>query len=107
MSAGTLGIVIPPSIPVIVCGLVTEASITDLFLAGVGPGSLILILMSLYSMYICRNMPTQGFEFHELSVALREGVWAMVMPVIMLGGIYSGYFTATEADAVALVNYKR
>ena len=103
MSAGTLGIVIPPSIPMIVYGLVTEASITDLFLAGVGPGILILIVMSLYSMYICRNMPTQRFEYSELNIALREGIWAMVMPVILLGGIYSGYFTATEAAAVALV----
>ena len=103
MSAGTLGIVIPPSIPMIVYGLVTEASITDLFLAGVGPGILILIVMSVYSMFVCRHMPTQRFEWLELTTALREGIWAMVMPVILLGGIYSGYFTATEAAAVALV----
>ena len=103
MSAGTLGIVIPPSIPMIVYGLVTEASITDLFLAGVGPGILILIVMSIYVMIVCRKMPTQRFELGELTVALREGIWAMVMPVILLGGIYSGYFTATEAAAVALV----
>jgi C4-dicarboxylate transporter DctM subunit len=103
MSAGTLGIVIPPSIPMIVYGLVTEASITDLFLSGVGPGILILIVMSIYAMIVCRNMPTQAFELSELKVALKEGIWAMVMPAILLGGIYSGYFTATEAAAVALV----
>ena len=103
MSAGTLGIVIPPSIPVIVYGLVTEASITDLFTAGVGPGQLILFVMSVYVMIVCRKMPTQAFELSELKTALREGIWAMVMPVILLGGIYSGYFTATEAAAVALV----
>ena len=103
MSAGTLGIVIPPSIPMIIYGLVTEASITDLFLAGVGPGILILVVMSVYAMLQCRGMPRQRFELSELSAALREGVWAMMMPVILLGGIYSGYFTATEAAAVALV----
>ena len=103
MSAGTLGIVIPPSIPMIVYGLVTEASITDLFLAGVGPGLFILVVMSAYCMWVCRHMPTQRFELGELAVALREGLWAMAMPVILLGGIYSGYFTATEAAAVALV----
>ena len=103
MSAGTLGIVIPPSIPMIVYGLVTEASITDLFLSGVGPGILILIVMSVYAMIVCRKMPTQPFSIAELGIALREGIWAMVMPVILLGGIYSGYFTATEAAAVALV----
>ncbi len=103
MSAGTLGIVIPPSIPMIIYGLVTEASVTDLFLAGVGPGIFILIVMSIYAMWFCRKMPVEKFELSELKVALREGIWAMVMPVILLGGIYSGYFTATEAAAVALV----
>ena len=103
MSAGTLGIVIPPSIPMIVYGLVTEASITDLFLSGVGPGILILVVMSVYAMVVCRKMPTQAFSLSELGIALRQGIWAMVMPVILLGGIYSGYFTATEAAAVALV----
>ena len=103
MSAGTLGIVIPPSIPMIVYGLVTEASITDLFLSGVGPGILILVVMSVYAMVVCRKMPTQPFSLAELGIALRQGIWAMVMPVILLGGIYSGYFTATEAAAVALV----
>ncbi len=103
MSAGTLGIIIPPSIPMIIYGLVTEASITDLFLAGVGPGIFILIVMSIYAMVTCRHMPTEKFDAAELKVALREGVWAMLMPVILLGGIYSGYFTATEAAAVALV----
>ncbi len=103
MSAGTLGIIIPPSIPMIIYGLVTEASITDLFLAGVGPGIFILIVMSIYAMVTCRHMPTEKFELGEFKVALREGIWALMMPVILLGGIYSGYFTATEAAAVALV----
>ena len=103
MSAGTLGIIIPPSIPMIIYGLVTEASITDLFLAGVGPGIFILIVMSTYAMIVCRKMPTEKFELAEFKTALRQGVWALMMPVILLGGIYSGYFTATEAAAVALV----
>jgi C4-dicarboxylate transporter, DctM subunit len=103
MSAGTLGIVIPPSIPMIVYGLVTEASITDLFKAGVGPGLLLLVVMSIYCMWRCWGMPTLKFEWSEVREAIREGVWALVMPFILLGGIYSGYFTATEAAAVALV----
>jgi len=103
MSAGTLGIVIPPSIPMIVYGLVTETSVNDLFLSGVGPGLLILVVLSVYAMFVCRQMPRQVFEWAELTTALREGIFAMVMPVILLGGIYSGYFTATEAAAVALV----
>ena len=103
MSGGTLGIIIPPSIPMIIYGLVTEASVTDLFLAGVGPGILLLVVMSCYAIWFNRNMPSQKFSMTELTQACRNGVWAVMMPVILLGGIYSGFFTATEAAAVALV----
>ena len=103
MSGGTLGIIIPPSIPMIIYGLVTEASVTDLFLAGVGPGILILIVLSIYAVWFNRNMPTEKFDLVEFKTACREGIWAVMMPVILLGGIYSGYFTATEAAAVALI----
>jgi C4-dicarboxylate transporter DctM subunit len=103
MSGGTLGIVIPPSIPMILYGLVTESSVTDLFAAGIGPGLLIALALSLYSVWYNRNMPTAPFSLGEFTAAFREGIWAVLMPVILLGGIYSGYFTATEAAAVALV----
>ena len=102
MSGGTLGIIIPPSIPMIIYGLVTETSVTDLFKAGVGPGLLLTALLSIYAIWFNRHMPVQRFETGELITALREGVWAAMMPVILLGGIYSGFFTATEAAAVAL-----
>jgi C4-dicarboxylate transporter DctM subunit len=103
MAGGTLGIVIPPSIPMILYGLVTESSITELFLAGVGPGLLLTGLMSAYAMWVNRRMPTQRFESAVLRRALREGVWALLTPVILLGGIYSGFFTPTEAAAVGLL----
>jgi C4-dicarboxylate transporter, DctM subunit len=103
MSGGTLGIIIPPSIPMIIYGLVTEASVTDLFLAGVGPGILLLIVFTLYAIWVNRKMPAQKFSWSEFKLACRNGLWAVMMPVILLGGIYSGFFTATEAAAVALV----
>lgn len=103
MSGGTLGIIIPPSIPMIIYGLVTEASVTDMFLAGVGPGILLLIVFTIYALWFNRNMPRQKFSFDELKLACKNGVLAVMMPVILLGGIYSGYFTATEAAAVALI----
>lgn len=103
MSGGTLGIIIPPSIPMIIYGLVTEASVVDLFMAGVGPGLLILAVLSVYALWFNRHMPTQAFDGAELRVACREGIWAALLPVILLGGIYSGHFTATEAAAVALL----
>jgi C4-dicarboxylate transporter DctM subunit len=102
MSAGTLGIVIPPSIPMIIYGLVTETSVTDLFAAGFGPGLLITLALSAYAVWFNKGMRTAAFDLAEVWRAFRDGIWATLMPVILLGGIYSGYFTATEAAAVAL-----
>lgn len=103
MSGGTLGIIIPPSIPLILYGLVTETSIVDLFRAGVGPGLLLVVLFATYAVIANWKMPTQRFSMAGLIRALRAGIWALLMPVILLGGIYSGFFSPTEAAAVALV----
>ena len=103
MAGGTLGIIIPPSIPLILYGLVTETSITDLFIAGVGPGLLILAVFAIHAMWFNRRMRTEPFEWGLLAAALKRGIWAVMMPVILLGGIYSGYFSAIEAAAVSLV----
>ena len=102
MSGGTLGIIIPPSIPMIIYGLVTETSIVDLFAAGFGPGILLTIAMSAYAIWFNRKRPAEAFSLDEFTTAFVRGIWALMMPVIMLGGIYSGFFTATEAAAVAL-----
>ena len=102
-SGGTLGIIIPPSIPLILYGIVTENSIADLFLAGIVPGLMIATALAGYSFWVNRNMPAQKFNMVEFTSALRRGVWSALLPVILLGGIYSGYFSATEAAAVALV----
>jgi C4-dicarboxylate transporter DctM subunit len=103
MAGGTLGIIIPPSIPLILYGLVTETSITELFIAGIGPGALLLLTFSAYAMWVNRKLPRKRFELRRVGQALREGIWALLMPVILLGGIYSGYFSAIEAAAVSLV----
>ena len=103
MSGGTLGIIIPPSIPMIIYGLVTETSVTELFAAGFGPGILLTVVLSAYAIFVNRHIKSEKFDGAELLVATKEGIWAAMMPVILLGGIYTGYFTATEAAAVALV----
>lgn len=101
-SAGTLGIIIPPSIPLIIYGIVNELSIVDLFLAGVVPGLLLTFVLALYSLGSNRKMPSIPFEMGAFLSALKDGVWAIFLPVIMLGGIYTGFFTPTEAAAVAV-----
>ena len=101
-SGGTLGVVIPPSIPMILYGIVTEKSISDLFLAGIIPGILLTGVLSIYSLVANRNIQSKPFDMALLLHSLRQGIWAVMTPVILLGGIYTGYFSATEAAAVAL-----
>ncbi len=102
-SGGTLGIIIPPSIPLILYGIVTETSIADLFIAGIIPGLMIAAALAGYSLWINRNMPASRFDPREFTTALARGGWSALLPVILLGGIYSGYFSVTEAAAVALI----
>jgi C4-dicarboxylate transporter, DctM subunit len=101
-AGGTLGVIIPPSIPMILYGIVTETSIVDLFTAGIIPGILLMTLLSLYTLFANRTLPRTAFSLPTLLVALKDGIWSLLMPVILLGGIYSGYFSPTESAAVAL-----
>ncbi|MFV0294429.1 MAG: TRAP transporter large permease [Paracoccus sp. (in: a-proteobacteria)] len=102
-AGGTLGIIIPPSIPMILFGIITESSISDLFLAGVLPGLLLSFSFAGYAVFANRNVERQFFSFHEFGTSLWRGIPALMMPVILLGGIYSGYFSPTESAAVALL----
>jgi C4-dicarboxylate transporter DctM subunit len=100
-AGGTLGIIIPPSIPLILYGVMTNTSIVDLFYAGLGPALLLVCLMAAYVVWRCRNMPPQEVGMGRRQ-ALRNSVGALLAPGLVLGGIYSGYFTALEAAAVAV-----
>ncbi len=102
-AGATLGIIIPPSIPLILYGVMTNTSIADLFLAGVGPGLLLIALFSTYAVAVNWKHRLPAWSLGELGASLKSGFWSLMLPVIILGGIYSGYFTATESAAVALV----
>jgi C4-dicarboxylate transporter DctM subunit len=105
-SAGYIGIIIPPSIPMITYGVVTSTSIGKLFLAGFIPGVLVgLVLMSVaYVIAVRRNYRgTKRASLRELWLSVREAFFALLMPFIILGGIYSGFFTPTEAANIAVV----
>jgi C4-dicarboxylate transporter DctM subunit len=102
-AAGTLGIIIPPSIPMILYGIMTGVSITDLFKAGVLPGLFLAFLLGVYAVYKNRHLrQSAAWDRAEILASLWSGVFAMMVPVIIIGGIYSGYFTATESAVVAL-----
>ncbi len=101
-ASGNLGLLFPPSLPIILYGLVSETSIDKLFAAGILPGMLMVLLLSIYSVFFIKNKsaPKQKFNWQELSKSFREAVWEIPLPIIILGGIYLGFFTATEAAAV-------
>ncbi len=101
-AAGTLGIIIPPSIPLILYGVMTQVSIVDLFHAGIGPALVLTSLMAAFLLFACRRRPASRFAPRNFLGALRRSLWVLLMPVLVLGGIYSGYFTATEAAVVAV-----
>ncbi len=104
-SAGSLGILIPPSITFIIYGVVTGTSIGALFLAGIVPGILTGLMLMLYSHLYARrqNIPRRDRpSAREILTATREAFWVLLIPVFVLGGIYGGIFTPTEAAAVSV-----
>ncbi len=116
-SAGSLGILIPPSIPMIVYAVVCfqdpklrsgftggSPSVNDLFIAGIGPGLMIGLMLAVWSTFVARDK-TMSVEdtVHKLPQALLRGAWAAGLPLLIIVGIYSGWFTATEAAAVSVV----
>ena len=105
-NAGTLGILIPPSIVMVVYAAATESSVGQLFMAGVIPGLLLGFMLMLAIFFSAHKMkiPTQPrASFRELLVAARDAIWGLGLIFVVMGGIYGGIFTATEAAAVAAV----
>ncbi|MCH7852810.1 MAG: TRAP transporter large permease subunit [Proteobacteria bacterium] len=105
-NAGTLGILIPPSLVMVVYGAVTESSIGRLFIAGILPGIILTVVMMITVAVIARkqNMPRQPrASFKTVLRTFREALWGLMLVVIILGGIYAGIFTPTEAAAVSAV----
>ncbi len=105
-SSGGLGVVIPPSIPMVIYGVSGNQSISKLFIAGFIPGLLIAAGLAVVNYFLCRKKgyvgSTDGWSLSRITTALKEGIWSLLAPVIILGGIYTGFFTPTEAAVVAI-----
>ncbi len=105
-SAGSLGILIPPSIPMILYSLIMNVSVAKIFMAGFLPGIFIGLCLMGYSYFMSsRNnwRVREKYSFREGIKVLKKGFWALLLPIIVLGGIYGGVFTPTEAAAVSVV----
>ena len=103
-TAPILGVVIPPSIAMILYAMVSNDQLEALFLTGFIPGVIIMLAMSLYAYIVCKRIGMKQRKPPSLSEVfgvLKESVWALMLPVIIFGGIYSGLFTANEAAVVA------
>lgn len=103
--AGGIGVIIPPSIPMVFYGTTTGASVGNLFMAGFIPGIMIGLTLILFSYIYSRRLGlrdrSEKFSWKKVGKAIWDGKWALLNPVIILGGIYAGFFTPTEAAAVA------
>lgn len=105
-SAGSLGILIPPSIPMILYALVMNVSVAEIFMAGFLPGIFIGCSLMAYSFFMARKhgwYSRTSYTFKEGIKIIKDGLWALFLPFIVLGGIYGGIFTPTEAAAVSVV----
>jgi len=105
-AAGILGVIVPPSITYVVYGMATGTSIGDMLLAGFVPGFVLCFGMAIYAVYFgitkMKHVKRTPFQLKNVWAALKEAIWAVLMPVIILGGIYGGVFTPTEAAAVTI-----
>lgn len=105
-SSGSLGIIIPPSVTMIIYGAVTGASVGKLFIGGVGAGVFFGLIMMLYVYYKARKLGIEKAKkpsFKVLWKTFADSVWGLGVPIIILGGIYGGIFTPTEAAAVSVI----
>lgn len=106
INSADIAFLIPPSIGMIIYGVVSGTSIAELFIAGIGPGLLILVLFSFYSwVYAVRNnVPTEDkYTWAERALAMRSALWPLGFPAIIIGGIYGGIFSPTEAAAACVL----
>ena len=106
-AAGSIGVIIPPSIPFVIYGVVSGASVGEMFLAGVIPGIIIGVSLMIYSHFVAkkRGYPRSDVDrsLPNLWLTFKDAIWALLVPVIILGGIYGGVFTPTEAAVVGVV----
>ncbi len=104
-TSGSLGLLFPPSLPLILYAVVAQVNVDALFLSGIVPGTLLIVLLSLYSIRsgLRSKVVRQPFELSAVLPALRQAIWIVPLPFLILVGIYGGFFTASEAAAITVL----
>jgi tripartite ATP-independent transporter DctM subunit len=104
-TSGTLGLLFPPSLPLIIYAIVAKVRIDHLFIAGILPGILLVVLLSAFSVMRStqKGVPKTKFQLKDLLIAIKDSIWELPLPVVVLGGIYSGYVAVSEAAAITAV----
>jgi C4-dicarboxylate transporter DctM subunit len=102
-TCGSLGLLFPPSLPIILYGIIAKVDIDQLFLAGLIPGFVLMLILGCYSIFSARNIKKnkKSFSWNELKSSVLEARYEIPLPVFVLGGIYGGFLTATEAAALS------
>ena len=109
-TSGSLGLLFPPSVALILYGIIAQqmdlgipVSIDQMFLAGLLPGALMLVMLTAWSMWATRNfvIPKSNFSYNEAKAAIKDAIWEIPFPIVVLGGIYSGFFAISEAASVS------
>ena len=101
-SGGSLGLLLPPSLAVLLYGIVSGASIDDLFVAGLVPGLMLLVMLSIYSHFTVKkwNIESHVFSLEKVVSAVKTAIWDIMLPVLIAVGIFGGFVTVTEAAAI-------
>jgi len=104
-TSGTLGLLFPPSLPLIIYAIVAKVRIDHLFIAGIIPGILLVVLLSVFSISraVQKNIPKTHFQISEVAGAIKAALWEVPLPLVVLGGIYSGKLAVSEAAAITAV----
>ena len=107
-SSGSIGVMIPPSIPMVIYSVSASTSISEMFMAGIIPGIMVGVGLCVYNYMHCRKCPDipkaeKKYSMKEKLLIVWEAKWSLLMPIIILGGIYGGFFTPTESAAIAVV----